>query len=205
MAQRGKIIALCAAGALGSLSLFIVAGPLFLHAWAPAPVMPGATDVVADEASGVRDLARGGLSRPPEQYQAIAANNLFKPWQPDSSESQGGLGPDDGAGSGGDGPPPPPRDKLFLVGMTCLRGKVAAYVRREDRPHAPVVVHRLDEGMDDGRLLLVRPDGVVVQVQQPGGEKPYFYPLGDSFVNRRLLTAAQYPEIWEEARRASLP
>jgi hypothetical protein len=98
-------------------------------------------------------------------------------------------------------PPVPVRpdaDRLFVCGTTRLNGELVAYVVDDRRPDQKPTKYHLDDPIDDGKLLLVHPRGLVVRVQRTdGGRTDYFYRLGKSFRDREELSPQDHPEVWE--------
>jgi hypothetical protein len=88
-------------------------------------------------------------------------------------------------------------DQKFVRVTTCLDGEPACYVYDELHKDQPPLKFCLDEDIDDGRLLLILPRGLVVRV----GQEDYFYPLGKSFEDREKLDPDEHPEAWEALHR----
>ncbi len=101
--------------------------------------------------------------------------------------------------------PDPRRDAghFKVVATVSLHGELIAYVEDDRDRTEPPVRHRLNDELDDGRLVLIHPRGIVVRTT-PGEESAsravhnYFYRLGKSFAERVELTADEHPEIWNE-------
>ncbi len=91
-------------------------------------------------------------------------------------------------------------DQKFVRVTTCLDGEPTAYVYDEQRRDQPPDKFFLDDRIDDGRLLLILPRGLVVRV----GTQDYFYPLGKSFKDREELDPDAQPEIWEALRQETV-
>jgi len=99
-------------------------------------------------------------------------------------------------------PPPPPvdprrdADKFVLLGTTSLNGELIAYIRDERQAYEPPMRKRLNDPVDDGRIVLVHPKGIVVQVTQ-GRERGrlFFYPLGRTFKEREPVDPVKHAEI----------
>jgi hypothetical protein len=105
-------------------------------------------------------------------------------------------------------PPPDPRrdaDKFVLNGMGWLDDGPIAYVTRTDEPGEPPTGYRLNDDVDDGRLVLVVPAGIVVRTAAPlhgarQQSKNYFYPLGGTFKDREEVNPSDHPEIERQLR-----
>lgn len=99
-------------------------------------------------------------------------------------------------------PPPPPRPDLTLKGTASLNGEPFAFI--EQSPGASPDRIFLNDEIDDGRLVLVHPRGVVIRVMPQTGNPPtdYFWPLGKSNKERVELDTQLYPEIAAELTRA---
>jgi hypothetical protein len=106
-------------------------------------------------------------------------------------------------------PPPPPvrpnAHKLVLNGVGRVDDGPIAYVTNRDAPGEPPDEFRLNDEIDDGRLVLIVPDGIVVSVTPPtrGARQPakhYFYPLGGTFADREEVKASEHPEITRQLR-----
>ena len=103
-------------------------------------------------------------------------------------------------------PPPPPLDprrdahKFVLEGMGFLDDGPIAYVVNTDRSMVePPTQYRLNDEADDGKVVLIVPQGMVVRVvPKPGRPEPttdYFYPLGKSFKEREEVNPNEHPAI----------
>jgi hypothetical protein len=205
MTRHEKTAAWCVAGALSSLGLLKIVEWVAPDAMQRTPAVPVAASALAPETTDDSPVPSRGLTRSLEQYAEIAARNLFRPWSPNESGPSGEEGSDGGFVGPPPPPPPPPPDKLVLVGTTHLRGQLAAYVHQEGQPRHSLTRYGLHDQIDGGTLVSVQPAGLVVEVWEAGAEKWYYYPLGRSFAQRRVLTAEQHPEIVEELEPESLP
>jgi hypothetical protein len=138
----------------------------------------------------------------PLAYNEITQKNIFKIYEPPPPP-----------------PPPPPRetvvtkpverlppvdprrdaDKFVLSGVGQLVEGPVAYVINTDQPANAPVTHQLNDNIDDGKLVLVVPEGIVVRVAPKGGQrqpsKNYFYPLGSNFKEREEVNPADHPEV----------
>ncbi len=110
-----------------------------------------------------------------------------------------------------DKPKPVPVDlrrdagKFVLSGMGRLDDGPIAYVTRSDQPAEPPTLYRLNDDIDDGRLVLIVPRGIVVRATPParGARQPaknYFYPLGATFAEREEVDASVHPELERQLR-----
>jgi hypothetical protein len=171
--------------------------------------------VVAQPTAGEADAeATNNLPRAREEYARIWETNLFKLYQEPSPTPPTDPKPIADAPKLDEGtkeavvPPPPPRPNKAVVGVTSTEGKLAVFVRsRDDLGQAPEKVE-INQEVDDGRLVLVVPQGMVVQVPERSGAastlKYYFYPLGweHSFQDRVELDARAHPEIQAQLNKA---
>lgn len=99
-------------------------------------------------------------------------------------------------------PPDPRRDahKFVVTGTGCLDDGPIAYVINTDKDAEPPDGYRLNDEVDDGKLVLVVPQGIVVRVTpesraRTAEAKNYFYTLGGTFKDREEVTAADHPEV----------
>jgi len=92
-------------------------------------------------------------------------------------------------------------DKWVLCGMGWVDAGPIAYVTNIDDAGMPPEEYYLNDEIDDGRLVLIVPEGMVVRV---AGEKQgtrtlppknYFYPLGETFKDRVEVQPAKHPQI----------
>ncbi|WP_320046858.1 GspMb/PilO family protein [uncultured Ilyobacter sp.] len=103
-------------------------------------------------------------------------------------------------------PPPDPRrnaHKFVLEGVGVLDDGPIAYVINTDEPTSFPDTYRLNDEVDDGRLVLIVPDGIVVRVAASAGRhrepaKNYFYKLGDTFKQRVEVNPSEHAEIAKE-------
>lgn len=154
-------------------------------------------------------LPQGTLSREPEEYNAIFANNLFMPFRPRPTEvkHEPNEPPRVAEGPRNPTPAPPPRvtrtpPPAALKAMGRVNGMLVAYVVDESNPEQPLTRYHLDEPIDDGTLILIcAGEGVVVRVNEQGREVDYFYPLGAHFADRVELDAELHPKVWEALER----
>lgn len=108
-------------------------------------------------------------------------------------------------------PPPPPKldprrdaHKFVVSGMGWLDDGPIAYIVKTDQPGDPPDEYRLNDEIDDGRLVLVVPEGLVVRVTGERGRhqlaKNYFYPLGSTFKDREEVDPSEHPKIARQLR-----
>jgi hypothetical protein len=179
-------------------------GPVLkLNVSAVTLVLPKLRGIDCPAESEIVELPGGRLQRERAAYNAILDRNPFLPYQ---EKVVAYTGPTSQPQHDGPSPPPPPppppdgRDQKFVRVTTCLDGEPMAYVYDEQRRDQPPDKYYLDDPIDDGRLLLILPRGLVVRV----GAEDYFYPLGKSFRDREKLTADDQPEIWEALRQETV-
>ena len=105
-------------------------------------------------------------------------------------------------------PPPPPRrpnaHKLVLNGVGRVDDGPIAYVTNTNEPGEPPGEYRLNDDVDDGRLVLIVAEGMVVRVTPTRGPrqpaKYYFYPLGGTFKDREEVNPTDHPRIERQLR-----
>jgi hypothetical protein len=139
----------------------------------------------------------------PLAYNMIASKNIFKIYQPPPPAPRPKPAEPVVAQKPRERPPPPPppdprkdADKFVVLGTTSLNGELIAYIKDERQQLDPPMQKRLNDPVDDGRLVLVHRKGIVVQVTN-GRERgrTYFYPLGANFRQREPVDAEKHPEI----------
>ena len=89
---------------------------------------------------------------------------------------------------------------MFVVGTTSHAGDFVAYVRDDRSPGGDIQRFRIGDAVDDGRLVLVHPRGMIVRVTreqagQPAAVEDFFYPIGGHFKQRVTLEEAQLPDV----------
>ena len=149
------------------------------------------------------------LSADPETYSQITKINPFRIWEPPPPKRIAKHTPKRSEPKPKHTPPKPrPRrdaDKWVLVG-TASDGQPVAYVANEDDLSAPLKEYRLNAKVDDGTLVLIVPEGIVVRVHQRVGRRKttrdYFYALGKSFKDRVEVRPDKHPEIHRMLRVA---
>ncbi len=171
------------------------------------PKLPGLEHPVMQE---ITELEDGRLLRKREEYNLILDKNLFMPYQEKPAavaQDQPVTQPSRPAVPATRPLPPPvdPRpgaDQQFVRGTVSLDGEQVAYVVDERQRDQPPRQYHLDEPIDDGTLILIHPQGLVVRVRQPDGRTvDYVYPLGASFRDREELDCEAHPEICEAMQR----
>jgi hypothetical protein len=179
-------------------------GPILkLSVSAVTLVLPELPGVDCSSESEIVELSGGRLQRERAAYNAILDHNPFMPYQPPiavvtpqptsqptepvKTESVARATPDPREGA----------DQKFVRVTTCLDGEPVAWVYDEQHREQPPDKFYLDDPIDDGRLLLIHPRGLVVRV----GKDDYFYPLGKSFQDREKLDPDEQPEVWEALRQ----
>lgn len=157
----------------------------------------------------------GQLPRERAEYNLVLERNLFKPWQPPIVEAPPPLPPP----GGGDNPKvntpiaevpkAEPRPEKTLIGVASTDRELAAWVREEARRDLAPERVQVNDTVDDGRLVLVVPRGMVVQVPSPSGSgldyRYYLYKLGNRFSERELLDPERYPDIQRELEQSLTP
>jgi hypothetical protein len=166
----------------------------------------------AEEAGEEGDEPVQRLPRPREEYARIWETNIFKLYQEPPAKQVTPVAvkqPESDQETPKDvTQPPPPRPNKYVAAATCTFGSLAVYVRERDDPGSVPEKVEINQPVDDGTLVLVVPDGMVVQVSERHGSttamKYYFYPLGKdySFQDRRELNAREYPEIQAQLDKA---
>lgn len=144
----------------------------------------------------------------PEDYREIVTRDIFRIYEPPPAVVVAPPEPVEASPRPTPPPPrpapPPPPDprrdagKLRLVGTTSLNGELIAYVENSDDLSEPLIEHRLNDPVDDGRLVLVHPRGIVVRSPQPdGGHTNWVYFNNDRFDQREELDPSRGPEYQE--------
>ena len=141
-----------------------------------------------------------------DTYSEIARVNFFKAYEPPPAKPKPKPEPEERPVARKPTPtkPPPPdprrdADKWVLTGVARLDDGPIAYVLNTDDPLEPPSEYRLNDEADDGRVVLLVPEGIVIRVTaERGGRQPpknYFYPLGCNFKEREEVNPAEHPEI----------
>jgi hypothetical protein len=190
-------------GRSGGGSLGLEGPELKLSISAMTLVLPKLPGVTHGEASDTRPTTKRGSES--SVVQRVCDNNLFKPWQPPpavvvnvpTTRETPATKPTTTVVVD----PRRDADKLVVVGTVSLNDEPAALVRDDREKTQPVKEYYLDDEIDDGTLLLICPEGLVVEVQEGGGETKYFYPLGANFASREVLSPESHPEVWQELQR----
>lgn len=178
-------------------------------------VMPKLKDekeyaVIADP--NVEDAAYARLPQAKEVYAEVFRQSLFKPWQPEQK-------PETTPAVVVDTTPKEtakieehrrevvnPRsnaEHMFVRAVDALAGNPLALVVDETNPGALATTYHNDDEIDDGKILLILPRGMVVRsAEAHGGHTDYFYPLGKSFAEREPLSPEEHPQIWHALEEA---
>jgi hypothetical protein len=86
-----------------------------------------------------------------------------------------------------------------LQGVGGLEEGPVAYVVDPDDPTEPPQEYRLNDEVDDGKLVLIVPEGMVVRVPPKSGQRQppthYFYPLGSNFKEREEVDPSVHPQV----------
>ena len=153
----------------------------------------------------------------PDTYGEIADVNIFKPWEPPQvvkNEPRQVVKVPDRPSPPPPPPPPAPRlgaDKYVVTGVAETPEGPVAYVINADDTLAPPTEYYLNDEIDDGKLVLIVPQGVVVRVlpeEKRGGAslaKNYFYALGSNFKEREEVNPTDHPEVARLLRQVLKP
>ena len=145
-----------------------------------------------------------------DTYNYIAEHNPFKIYEPKRVVVDTPVSKDPIPVAGTPPPPPPPppvkrrnADKYVLTG-TANDGQPLAYVTNNDKAIEPPTIYRLNDEIDDGKLVLVAPSGMVVRVlgdrKRHESTKNYFYALGENFSQRVEVDPDEHPRISRQLR-----
>ncbi|MCH7688027.1 MAG: hypothetical protein IH899_15340, partial [Planctomycetes bacterium] len=101
----------------------------------------------------------------------------------------------------------PDADKLHVVACVSHDGELSVYVQKrvEDAPD----IYRVDDEIEgEGRLIMIRPDGMVIRYTDKStrragrtAETDYFYPIGEVFKKREEVSPKTHPEIYADIQR----
>jgi Tfp pilus assembly protein PilO len=146
----------------------------------------------------------------PVAYNKIANVNLFKVYQPPPRKPEPKPEPREVVKREPEPTPklpPDPRrdaDKYMVSGVGQLPQGPIVYVLEVDNAMVPPQQYRLNDEIDDGKLVLIVPQGIVVRVTSEKGKRGvvrhYFYPLGATFKEREELDPAEHPEVARQLR-----
>jgi hypothetical protein len=159
------------------------------------------------------ELENGRNLRPLSEYSYIYDKNLFLPYQEKPKvvvdATPVATKPVDPGPPPPPPPPPPPvrpgADQLFVRGLMKLNGEETVYVYDERKKAEPPTLYKVDQPIDDGTLIEILPEGLVVRVEKPGGgHTDYFYPLGKSFKDRQEVNPDDHPFINAVLKRDAL-
>lgn len=180
-------------------------GPeLRLNLTAVTLVLPKLKDQPHPVAEEVRVADSGLLPRPLDEYERVIDVNLFEPYTPPVVVRKPERPPDPPPQREPDRPPPvdPRADARhkMLIATTSLDGNAMALVQDERKLAQPPEQYYEDDPIDDGRLLLIHPLGIVVRVEDEGDMTDYFYPIAVAeparFTDREVLSPEAHPRIW---------
>ncbi len=143
------------------------------------------------------------LRNQPDQYAQIARISPFEIWQPPPRPVAKATPKHETKQP----PKPKPKpvvdkrrdaDKWVIVGV-ANDGEPLAFVANSDDLTAPLREYRLNDRVDDGTLVLIVPEGIVVRTRKRIGGRymthDYFYEVGTNFKQRVELRPTEYPEI----------
>lgn len=148
------------------------------------------------------------LAENPTVFNTIFSSNLFKLWAPPKPPPKPPVAKRDEPPRTTHTPPPPPppparadADQFRLLGTTSLNGELIAYIEDARNVVEPPREAHLNEQVDDGQLVLIEPDGIVVRTHARAGRAReyvyWFYALGATFDQRQRLTPAKYPQVYD--------
>ena len=172
--------------------------------------LPVVQDIAHEPMKEVRESAQGRLQRDPKEYDAIVAQNIFSEYvpppivvAPPPQTEPPPAQPDAEPPPVADATPPavevdPRQDAghFKLIGTTSLRGNPQALVTDDRKITDPPLDVALNTALDDGIVVLIHPRGIVIRATQgkfAGGD--FFYKLGNTFADRILLNADEYPDV----------
>jgi hypothetical protein len=189
---------------------------LTIRMTATALLLPQAIKGVANRALTPEELADPAhASRSDdaaERYSPIAKVNIFKKYREPPPVAQAPSEPpkvDTPRNDSGRRPTPrPPETSLKLVSTIGYNNEPTAYLRDEHKKHEPLRVVRLNDSIEDGKLVLIHPTGVVIRVPNSGGadgHTDYFLPVGAQFRERTPLDPTAQPEVARELEMAFRP
>jgi Tfp pilus assembly protein PilO len=107
-----------------------------------------------------------------------------------------------------DRPPPredPPQPGLTLVASTGIGPDQIAYLRDDRRKGEPPTELRLNDVLEDARVVLIHPRGIVMRVGEGDGAKDYWIALGAKLSARVELDPASEPDVAAELQLALRP
>lgn len=171
--------------------------------------------VVTDPATPTDPKTLGRLPRPAAEYAKVWDTNIFKLYQPPVAKAvsepkkPSTPRPAPETPKVAASPPAEPRPNKKVVAVCCLHGKLMATLRDEDHRELPLEKVTINDPVDDGTLVLVVPQGMVVQVVEDRGAtadiKYYFYRLGTTFAERVELDPNEYPDIAQQLELVLVP
>lgn len=186
------------------------------------PKVPSAEAMVFDpNQSGVR-LAWLKTEEPEDArlYEELKNTNVFKKWvkpKPPAPKKPEPRAPKKPEPKKPEKPepkpiPPPTAPERTLVGVENFGGRFFAYVRDDVDLTIPLIQLAVGDRFDDGELLFVDRDGVVVRgpnerthKPEEAGQADWFYPLGKTYEERAELTREIHPRVYDafQSRQAS--
>jgi hypothetical protein len=110
----------------------------------------------------------------------------------------------DGTRCGSDtcNPPSPPVGQWRVASTVAIDGELRVYVIDPNDDLEPPKRFTLNDRVDGGRIVLIRPTGMVVARSDRDDEKFWFYKLGKHFEDKQEVTEADFPELWDEVQLA---
>jgi Tfp pilus assembly protein PilO len=185
---------------------------LEINLTAAAMVLPEVPSTAAREYDPNIEAAPRLVSADPKVYDQLRQTNVFMKWQPPVKKPPVKETPvkkppvvEKPPVKETPPPPPPPAPERTLVGVENFGGRYFAYVRDDVDLTLPLLQISIGDEFDDGELLFVDRDGVVVRGPEERTHKPdevaqidWFYPLGETYDNRTELTRGAYPRVYSE-------
>jgi hypothetical protein len=171
-------------------------------------VLPTVQNIPPAPVAEIKATEQPRLARELLAYALIHEKNLFEEYQPPVVEPPAPVeavkASEKKSEEVKESPKPPPSERA-VVSTMAFDGKLFADVQDLDKPANPLTRVTLNETMDDGKVVLIHPKGVVVRVgngRGNGGFKDFLYKLGRPFKEREELSAEKHPEIHHELLRA---
>ena len=193
------------------LNVSIVATTLVL------PEIKGVPHTLRDERP--EELDNGRLRHELSTYDEVFAKNLFRPYQPpkpvpvkEQPKEEPVVAATEPERETEPEPvqpveiPRPNAENLYVRLSGTLNNEPIAYVYDETDLAAAPMTYQQDDPIDDGMVLLICPQGLVVRVHPSGAPaQDYFYALGRSFADREELSPAAHPKVWAALEREFEP
>lgn len=176
------------------------------------PKTPGYKHEIFDAAKVDPAKTRRLRNEDPSEYNEIAQVNWFKVYEPprvDPVPEKVVVAPPPSSDTkpiAAAPPPTPPKPvrpnaaKMKVTAVVAFEGQPVAYVSDDAKLTEPLAEIRLNEPIDDGKLVLVDHTGVVVRVAAATPQEPaknYFYPLGAAFTEREELDPAKHADVMQ--------